>query len=170
MHAGARRSNRLDVADPLGSLQERVDHHGFFDAMLRFELRKQLIEKVNVPGPFDLGQHDDIEFAANSAHDLDDIVQHPGAVQRVDARPQSRAPELVRARQFDETLPRRFLFGGRDRILQVPQNHIDLLDELGDFGADFFHVRRHEVDHAFQPHRLLNERSRSTGRERLEKL
>ena len=91
VHARARRGNRLDIVDALGCFQKRVNHHRLINTMLSFELGEQLIEIVNIPRPLDLGQHDDVELAAHRAHDLDNVVQHPRAVQRVDARPKPRA-------------------------------------------------------------------------------
>ena len=40
--------------------------------------------------------------------------------------------------------------------------------QLADLGADFLHVRRHEMDHALQPHRQLGVGSGRADRERLE--
>ena len=123
---------------------------------------------VDVPGPLDLRQHDDVELVADLGDDLDEVVERPGAVQRVDARPQPGAAEIVRLGERDEAAPRRDLGVGRDRVLEVAQQHVDLRDQLRDLGAELFVVRRHEMDHPLEPHRQLAIRRRRAGGERLE--
>ena len=46
-----------------------------------FELSQQLVEIMNVPGAFDLGQHDDVELVADGGDDLGHIVEQPGRIQ-----------------------------------------------------------------------------------------
>jgi hypothetical protein len=43
-----------------------------------------------------------------------------------------------------------------------------LADQLGHLGADLFHLRRNEMNHALQTHRLFNERRRGAGGQQLE--
>ncbi len=121
VHAGARRRNFRDIIDALRRLQKRVDHDRLLDPVLGFELRQQLIEIVNVPRTFDLWQHDDVELAAGGAHDLQDIIENPRAVQRVDAGPKAGLAELVRAGQFYEAFTRGFLVLDWNRVFQIPQ-------------------------------------------------
>ena len=51
---------------------------GLPDRVLGLKLGEQLIEIVDVPCAFDLGQHDDVEFPADGGDDLANVVQHPG--------------------------------------------------------------------------------------------
>ena len=134
----------------------------------RLELRQQLVEIVDVPRPLDLGQHHHVELVAGRRDDLGDVVERPGAVQRIDAGPQAGRAEVVRARHLDEAGARRLLGVGRDRVLQVAEHHVDLADQLADLGADLLHMRRHEMDHALEPHRQLAVRGGCADRERLE--
>ena len=57
---------------------------------------------------------------------------------------------------------------GRDRVLEVAEEHVDLRDQLRDLGADLLDVRRHEMDHPLEPHRQLAVGLRRAGGERLE--
>ena len=67
-------------------------------------------------------------------------------------------------------LPGGVLGIGRDRVLEISENDVDLVDELRDLGPHLFDVRRHEMDHALEPDRQLAHRSRRTDRQRLEKI
>ena len=75
------------------------------------------------------------------------------AVEAVDARPQAGRAEIGVARHRDEALARRFLLVGGDGVLEVAQHDVDLSGDVLDLGADFLVVRRHEMDHALEPHR-----------------
>ena len=143
---------------------------GFSTACLRLELGEQLVEIVDVPRPLDLGQHDDVELVADRADDLDDVVEHPGRIERVDARPQAGRAEVVRLRHRDEARARRLLGVGRDRVLEIAEHHVDLRDQLRHLGAQLLDVRRHEMDHALELDRQLAQRRRRADRERLEEI
>ena len=83
----------VDVLDALGGLQDGMDEDRLLDPVPGLELRQQLVDVVDVPRPLDLRQHDDVELGADLGDDLDEVVERPGAVQRVDARPQPGAAE-----------------------------------------------------------------------------
>ena len=51
--------------------------------------------------------------------------------------------------------PRRRLGVGGDRVLEIAEHDVDLRDQLAEPGADLLVVRRHEMDHALEPHRQL---------------
>ena len=70
--------------------------------VLGLELGQQLVEVVDVPGPLDLGQHDHVELGADRRHDLQDVVERPGRVEAVDARPQPGLAEVVCPGHVDE--------------------------------------------------------------------
>ena len=170
MHARACACDFLDIIDAFRRLQQGMDHDGLLDAVLGFELSEKLIQIMNIPSPLDLRHHDDIELAADRRHDFEDVVENPRTVERVDARPKTCAAEVVRARHLDETAPRRFLVLRRDRVFEISANHVHLLHQLGDLGADLLDLRRHEMDHALKTHGLFDKRSRSARCESLEEL
>jgi len=61
-----------------------------------------------------------------------------------------RVPELVLAGHLDEACARSLFGVGGDRILEVAKHDVDLCDQLRNFGAQLFDVRRHEMNHALQ--------------------
>ena len=77
------------------------------------------------------------------------------------------APKSVALRHGDEARARRLLGVGRDRVLEIAEHDVDLPDELRHLGADLLDMRRHEMDHALEPHRQLAQRRRRADRERL---
>src|ERR1700730_18145901 len=102
MHTRTSAGNVFDVIDAFGGFEQRVDHDRLAHMVFRFQLCEQLIEIVYIPRPFNLRQHDDIELLAHRCHDLHDIVENPGAVQRVDACPKPGAAESIAARDLHE--------------------------------------------------------------------
>ena len=95
MHARRGAGDVGDIVDALGGFENGVDQDRFLDAVLGFELRQKLIEIMDVPGAFDLRQHDDVELLADGGDDLGNIVEHPRRIERVDARPQSGLAEIA---------------------------------------------------------------------------
>ncbi len=135
MHAGRGDRNVGNVVDALGGLQNGVNQDRFLDRVLRFQLGQELVEIMNIPRPFDFGQHDDIELLSHRAHDLGHVVEHPRRVECVDASPQASCAELVRFGQRDEACARLLLGVGRDSIFEVAEYHVDLCDQLRHFRA-----------------------------------
>ena len=64
----------------------------------------------------------------------------------------------------------RVLGVGRDRVLEISEHDVDLVDQLGDLEPHLFDVRRHEMNHALEPDRQFAQRSRSTDGQRLEEI
>jgi hypothetical protein len=126
VHARRGGRDRLDVVHALGGLEDGVDEDRLRHLVPGLELGEELVEIVDVPRAVDLGQHHDVELVADRPHDLDDVVERPGAVQAVDAHPQGRVAEIVGARRFDEARTRRRLGLGRNGVLQVAQQHVHL--------------------------------------------
>ena len=170
VHARGGDRDCLDIVDALRRLQNGVDHDRLCDLVPRFELGEQLVEVMDVPGPVDLGQHDDVELVADRRDDLGDVVERPGRIERIDARPQSGRPEIDRLAHGDEARARRLLGLDGDGVLEVAEHHVDLAGELGHLGAHLLVVRRHEMDHALEPHRQVAHRRRRADGQRLEKL
>ena len=63
------------------------------------------------------------------------------------------APKSVSRAMAMKPLARRLLLVGGDGVLEVAQHDVDLSGDVLDLGADLLVVRRHEVDHALEPHR-----------------
>ncbi len=128
------------------------------------------IDEMHVPRPLDLGQHHDVELVADLAHDPRHVVEKPRRIQRVDANPEPRRAKIARTGHRDETFTRVRLRLDRNRILEIAQHDVDLGRQFSGLGANSFVVRRHEMDHALQPRRQFDERTRRADRQRLEKL
>ncbi len=170
MHARRRGGDRLDIVDALRGLQNGVNEDRLAHRMLRLKLRQKLVEVVDVPGALDLGQHDDVELAADGGDDLDHVVERPGRVERVDAGPQTGRAEVVRLGHRDEARARRLFGIGRDGVFEIAEHDIDLRDQLRHLGAQLLDLRRHEMDHAFELHRQFAQRGGRADRERLEEI
>ena len=65
------------------------------------------------------------------------------------------APKSVALRHGDEAGARLLLGLDRNGVLQIAQHHVDLAGKLGHLGAQLLDMRRHEMDHALEPHRQL---------------
>ncbi len=166
VHARAGHRDLVDILDALRGFEQRMDQDRASDAVLGFELRQELIDVVDVPRALDLGHDDDIELVADGADDLDHVVEHPRAVQRVDAGPQRGGAEIHALGGLDEAGARRLLRVGRDRVLQIAAEHIDLLRRLRKLAADLLDLRREEMDHPLRPDREFAQRRGRADRER----
>ena len=80
------------------------------------------------------------------------------------------ASEIDRLAHGDEAGARGLLGVDRNGVFEVAQHHVDLAGELGHLGAHLLVVRRHEMDHALEPHRQVAHRRRRADGQRLEKL
>ena len=89
VHSRRGGGDRLDVVDALRRLEDRVDEDRLPQSVPRLEQGKLLIDKMDVPVPFDLGDHHDVELVADFADERGHVVEEPGRVQRIDARPQA---------------------------------------------------------------------------------
>ena len=63
-----------------------------------------------------------------------------------------------------------YLRVGRDGVLEIAEDHIDLAHERRHFRRDLLDVRRNEMDHALKPHRQFAQRHGRADRERLVEL
>ena len=170
MHPGAGGGNLLDVLHALRRFQDGVDHDGLLDARPCFKLRQQLVEVMNVPCAFHLGQHHHVQLVTGLQHDAGDVIERPGAVQAVDPRPQARLAIVVRQRHLDEAVTRGLLGICRNGVFQVAQNHVHLSDEIRHLGAHLYDVGRQEVDHPLQLDRHFAHRLRRADGKRLVEL
>jgi hypothetical protein len=106
---------------------------------------------VDIPGPLDLGDHDHFEHLADLGDELGEVVEHPGALQCVDAAPELRIAEVNLLADLDQALAGRDLLVDRDRVLEVPEQDVRLLRHVRDLGAHLLVGCVEEVDH---PRRL----------------
>ena len=128
------------------------------DDVARFELGEQLVEIMDVPRPLDLRQHNDVELVADGGDDLDDIVERPGRVERIDAGPQPGSTVVVGPGHLDEAGARRRLGVGGNRVLEIAEHHVDLADQVRHLQAQLLQMWRHEMDHPFEPDRQIPQR------------
>src|SRR6185436_17857252 len=88
LHPGAGGGDLLHVGDTERRLEDGVDEQRAADPGPGFQLGQEAVHEVDVPGPLDLGDHDDVELVADLAHHLGQVVEHPGRVEAVDPGPQ----------------------------------------------------------------------------------
>ena len=88
LHAGAGGADLLDVGDAPGRLEDGVDEQRPVEPGLGLELGEQPVDVVDVLGPLDLGDHDDVELVADLGDRGDEVVEAPRRVERVDPGPQ----------------------------------------------------------------------------------
>jgi hypothetical protein len=144
-----------------------VNEDRAIEAGLRLELREQPVDVVDVPRPLDLRDHDHLELVADLRDEGEEVVEHPRALERVDPRPQRRVAEIHLLRDLDETVAGRLLAVRRDRVLEVAEQDVGLLDHVRDLGDHLLVRGVEEMDH---PRRLdgdLHERLRRVDCERV---
>ncbi len=167
VHARRRSCDLGHVLHALRGLQDGVDEDRLFHAVLRFELRQQLVDVVDVPRALDLGQHHHVELVADRRDDFGEVVEEPGRIERVHPRPQARRAEIILPRHGDEAEAGRELGVRGDRVLEVSQDDVHLRDQIRHLGADLLDVGRHEMDHPLQPDGKLTKRLRRADGEGL---
>ena len=170
LHARARRGDLLEVRHALGRLEDRVHEQRPLEPGLRLELGEQPVHVVDVPRPLDLGHHHDLEPVADLAHDLGQVVEHPGALERVDARPQRGVAEVHLAADADQPLARGHLAVHRHGVLEVPEQDVDLRRDLGRLRHHLLVREVEEVDHPRRLDRDLPQRLRRADGEGLEEV
>ena len=168
LHARRSGGDRLDIVDALRRLQNRVHQDRALEAVARFEQRQILVDEMNVPVALDLGDHHHVELVADLADEPRHIVDEPGRIERVDARPKSGRAEIGRLRHRDQAVPGRLFRVDRNRILEIAKDDVDLADQFGRLRAHLLVVRRYEMDHALKPRGQLEQRARRPDRQRIE--
>ena len=136
-------------------------------AVPRLELGEKLVDIMDVPGAFDLGNHHHVELVADGADDFGDIVQNPRTVECVDPRPQAGFAHVQASGHVDEAAARRILRIGGNRVLQIAEQHVHPADEIGKLAPHLLILGREEMDHPFGTHRQFTQRFRGAGGERL---
>jgi hypothetical protein len=125
---------------------------------------------MNVPRSLDLGDHDHLEHVAYLGDELGDVIEHPGALQGVDAGPKLRIPEVDLLAYLDQTLASRDLLVDGDRVLEVPEQDVRLLRQVRDLRPHLLVRGVEEVDHPRGLEGDLVRRLGGVDRERLEEL
>ncbi len=172
LHTRTGRGNGLDILHPFCGFKNRMDQDRLGHTGFCLKLGKQLIKIVDIPRPLDHWQHDHIKLIANLCYQGRNIIETPRTFQRIDTAPQARAErgKISSLCHFDEAFPRgNFLVGG-DSIFKIAENNIGFRRHCGHFGADFFDMRRNEMDHPFEPDRQVTQRWWRANSKRLEKL
>ena len=102
--------------------------------------------------------------------DLTQVVEDPGALQRVDPGPESGLAEIGLLRGLDQALARRLLAVDRDRVLEVAEQDVGLLGDVGSLGDHLLVGEVEEVDHPRRLDRNLAQRLRRSDRLRVEEV
>ena len=147
-----------------------MDHQRLGQPGLGLELCEQPVDVVDVLGPLDLGDHDDVECLAGLEHGGREVVEAPRGVEAVDPRPELGVAEVDGLGDFDQTGPCRLLVSGRDTVFEVGEQHVDLADHARHLAAHLLVRRGEEVDHPTRADRDLAERRGGADGERLEEI
>ena len=137
---------------------------------LRFELSEQPIDVVDVLGPLDLRDHDDVERLTGFEHCGGEIVEAPRRVEAVDPGPELRLAEVDGVGHLDQTGPGSFLLIGGHAVFEVAEQDVDGRHDLRDLRAHLVVRRREEVDHPARRKRDLTDGFGSTDGERAEEV
>ena len=135
---------------------------------LRLELGEQPVHVVDVPRALDLRDHDHVELVADLGDDAREVVEHPRRLERVDPRPQLRVAEVHLAADGDESLARGLLALDRHGVLEVAEQDVDLLGDVGRLGDHLLVGEVEEVDHPRRRHGILERRVGRADGQRLE--
>ena len=155
LHPGRGAADLLDVGHAPGRLEDGVEEDRALEPGLGLELGDQPVHVVDVLGPLDLGDHDDVELVADLGDGRDQVVEAPRRVQRVDPGPELGGAEVDRPADVDEPLAGGLLVGGRHTVLEVGEQHVHLGGQIGELGHHLRIRRREEVDHPGRPERDL---------------
>ena len=163
LHARARPADLLHVGDAAGGLEDRVDQQRPVEPGLGLELGEQPVDVPDVLGALHLRDHDHVEPVADLRDQRGQVVEHPGAVEGVDAGPELRrtsgSPEVGGVLDDPhQPGPGGLLAVGLDGVLEVAEQDVDLADELGHLGGHLLVARVEEVDRPARPGRDLPQR------------
>jgi len=160
----ARPPRSLDVRTPRPSRGSRA-RAAAFEPVLRFELREQLIDEVDVPGPSDLRDHDDVDLCPGGG-DGEPVSSRNRGVERVHARPELRRAEVRSRSRSSRALARRDLVLDLDRVFEV-RERMSPSSRCPGSSPPCAVAGIEEVDHARGAHRDVVPRLRRADRERL---
>jgi hypothetical protein len=167
LHSRAGRGDLLEVDDAERGLEDRVHEERALQPGLCLELRQQSVDVVDVPRPLDLGHHDHLELVADLGHESQEVIERPGALERVDAGPERGIPEVGRLGDLDQALASRLLSVGGDRVLQFAEQDVRLRGHLRNLGGHLLVRGVEEVDHPRGLDRDLDRRLGGADGERM---
>jgi hypothetical protein len=145
-------------------LEDRVHQDRPVETGLRLELGEQPVDVVDVLGALHLRHHDHVELVADRGHQRRQVVEHPRAVEGVDAGPELGLAEVCCLADVDEALPGLLLVLRLDGVLEVAEQHVDRADHVGHLGGHLLVAGVEEVDRAARPGRdLARGRRRADG-------
>jgi hypothetical protein len=147
-----------------------VDEQRLLESRLRLELGEQAVDVVDVPGALDLGDHDHVELVADLGHELGQVVEDPGALERVDPRPELGVAEVDLPPDLDQPLAGGNLLVDRDGVLEVAEQDVRLLGHVRDLCPHLLVRGVEEVDHPRRPDGDLAQGLRRVDRERVEEV
>ena len=145
-----------------------MDEDRPLDPGTSFELGEQAVDVVNVPGAFDLGDHDDVDLVADLGDDLGEIVEDPGGLERVDPRPQLSVAELHLAPDPEQAFARGDLPVDGDGILEVAEQDVDRRGDVRHLGDHLLVGEVEKVNHPRGPERDVAHRLRGADGQRVE--
>jgi hypothetical protein len=133
--APRRRGDRVHILHAERGLDDVLETDPLLDALRRLELRHQHVERVDVGGGADLGDHDQIELPRRALEHIDDIAIHVMRVETVDAQRQDLAAPIDVVEPGDDVLARLLLLVGRHRVLEIEEDDVGralcrLLEEM----------------------------------------
>jgi hypothetical protein len=170
LHSRARRGDLLEVHHALRGLQDGVYQDRAVEARLGLELRQEAIHVVDVPGALDLGHHDHVQLVPDLRDQLGDVIEHPGALQAVHARPERGLAEVGVTGRVDQPSARGLLAIDGHGVLEVAEQDVGLGGDLGGLGGHLLVREVEEVDHPRGREGDLAERLRRLHGERLEEV
>jgi hypothetical protein len=125
---------------------------------------------VDVPGALDLGNHDHLEPVADLGDELREVVEHPGALEAVHARPERGVAQVGVAGHLDQAAAGRLLAVHRHGVLEVAEQDVGLARDVGRLRGHLLVREVEEVDHPRGLERDLPERLGRAHGQRLEEV
>jgi hypothetical protein len=157
LHARGGRRDLLEVRHAERGLEDRVDEQRLLEAGLRLELGEQAVDVVDVPRALDLRDHDHVELVADLGDERQQVVEHPRRVERVHAGPQLRVADVDLLADADQAGACGLLVVDGNRVLEVAEDDVRLLGDVGQLADDLLVRRVEEVDHPRRPERHVDD-------------
>ena len=125
---------------------------------------------MDVPGALDLRDHDHVELVADLGDQGGQVVEDPGALERVDPGPELGVAEVDLVGDLDQALAGGDLVVDRDGVLEVAEQDVGLLRHVGDLRRHLLVRGVEEMDHPRGPERHLEHRIGRADGERVGEL
>ena len=125
MKARAGGGDVFDMGDTGGGFDDDFKADPLFAALGGFNRRDQRIDRINVSGVADLGNHDLVQTVARLFQQIDDVAIPEGRVQTVDPDRQRLVAPINVTDCLNDVLARLRLVVGGDRIFKIQ------IDDIG---------------------------------------